>query len=129
MKENIPDSTYAPPTWKHHNNVEYINMDFSKLSSDEMVINFFADTLDLVLQRPDKSVRVFADVKSIKIKPSTMRVLKEYGKKGQPKVKKSVMVGTVGLVSLLMKVYVNYTGSKMKFFTDYDIAMEYLTSD
>lgn len=127
INDTVP--VYTPPTWKHHMNVEYIEIDFSGLRSDDEVIKCVADAVELGLQRPDKSIRALVNTKGSKTSPLAMRTIKKLGKEVQPKLKKSALVGSVGIVSLLMKIYISYTGSKIKFFTDREAAIKYLIND
>ncbi|MBW1298598.1 STAS/SEC14 domain-containing protein [Aquimarina litoralis] len=121
--------SYTPPTWKHRMNVEYIEIDFSGLHTEEEVIQCVSDAAEMGLQRYDKTVRALVYAKGMKTSPKAMRTIKKLGKTVQPKLKKSALVGSVGIVSLLMKIYVSYTGSKIKFFTDREAAIKYLIND
>ncbi|WP_459212040.1 STAS/SEC14 domain-containing protein [Aquimarina rhabdastrellae] len=120
---------YIRPTWKHYRNVEYIEIDFRNLQTDEDIIRCVHEASEMGLQRQDKSVRALVNAKGIKTSPLAMRTIKKLGKQVQPKLKKSALVGSVGIVSLLMKIYINYTGSKIKFFTDEETAIKYLVND
>ncbi|MDY8138023.1 STAS/SEC14 domain-containing protein [Aquimarina sp. 2201CG5-10] len=120
---------YTTPTWKHHMNVEYIEIDFTGLHRDEDVIQCVADAVEMGLQRSDKSVRALVYLKNSKTSPNAIRTIKKLGKMVQPKMNKSALVGSVGIVSLLMKIYISYTGSKIKFFTDKEAAIKYLAND
>ncbi|WP_299212170.1 STAS/SEC14 domain-containing protein [uncultured Aquimarina sp.] len=120
---------YMPPTWKHYMNVEYIQIDFTGLYKDEDIIKCVADAVEMGLQRSDKSVRALVYLKNSKTSPNAIRSIKKLGKLVQPKLKKSALVGSVGIVSLLMKIYISYTGSKIKFFTDKEAAIKYLAND
>lgn len=120
---------YSPPIWKHYKNVEYIEIDFRGLQTDEGFIKCVHDAAEMGLQRADKSVRALVLAKGMKTSPLAMRTIKKLGKQVQPKLKKSALVGSVGIVSLLMKIYINYTGSKIKFFTDKEAALKYLIND
>lgn len=120
---------YTPPTWKHYRNVEYIEIDFTGLQKDEGFIRCVANAVEMGLQRSDKSVRALVYLKGSKTSPNAVRTIKKLGKLVQPKLKKSALVGSVGIVSLLMKIYISYTGSKIKFFTDKEAAIKYLTND
>ncbi|MBQ4820915.1 STAS/SEC14 domain-containing protein [Aquimarina sp. MMG016] len=128
MTENT-SPLYTPPTWKHHMNVEYIEIDFTGLYEEEDIIQCVSDAAEMGLQRPDKSVRALVYTKGMKTSPKAMRTIKKLGKLVQPKLKKSALVGSVGIVSLLMKIYISYTGSKIKFFTDKEAAIKYVTND
>ncbi|GAA0731273.1 hypothetical protein GCM10009430_43260 [Aquimarina litoralis] len=128
----MPDHTtpiYTPPTWKHYMNIEYIEINFTGLRKDEDIIQCVADAVEMGLQREDKSVRALVYLKDSTTSPNAIRSIKKLGKMVQPKLKKSALVGSVGIVSLLMKIYISYTGSKIKFFTDKDAAIRYLISD
>ena len=121
--------TYTPPVWKHYMNIEYIKIDFRGLETDEGIIKCVHDAAEMGLQRPDKSVRALVIAKGMKTSPAAMRTIKKLGKQVQPKLKKSALVGSVGIVSLLMKIYISYTGSNIKFFTDEDAALGYLINE
>ena len=127
--ENNPTPIYSPPTWKHHMNVEYIEIDFTGLYEDEDIIQCVADAVEMGLQREDKSIRALVYLKNSTTSPNAIRSIKKLGKQVQPKLKKSALVGSVGIMSLLMKIYVGYTGSKIKFFTDKHAAIKYLIND
>lgn len=117
------------PVWKYYENVEYIEIDFSGLTTEEEVINYVYKAVELGMQRPDKSIRAFVYAYQMKTSPFAMRTIKLLGKQIQPKIKKSVIVGSSGIISLLMKIYISYTRSKIKYFTDKDSAMKYLIND
>jgi hypothetical protein len=125
----MPTDEYIPPVWKHHLNTEYIRFDFSTLYSDELIVRLAAEALEMILKRPDKSVRALINTKGSKTSPKAMRSITELGKKVQPKIKKSAIVGSTGLLSVLLKIYTTYTGSKIKFFTDEKLAIEYIIQD
>ncbi|MEW7289155.1 SpoIIAA family protein [Aquimarina penaris] len=129
IMEDHAASGYTPPTWKHYMNVEYIEIDFTGLYKDEDIIQCVADAVEMGLQRTDKSVRALVYLKNSKTSPNAIRIIKKLGKQVQPKLKKSALVGSVGIVSLLMKIYISYTGSKIKFFTDKEAAIKYLVND
>lgn len=120
---------YTPPVWKYHRNTEYILVDFSGLVSEDEFIKHVSDAVDMGMKRPDKSIRALMYVRDTKTTPRAIRKMAMLGKKVQPKIKKSVLVGSSGFVSLLLKVYTQYTGSKMKFFTDKKLALDYLIQD
>ena len=117
------------PVWKYHDNVEYIEIDFSGLTTDEEVINYVFKAVDMGMKRPDKSIRAFVYAHQMRTSPLAMRTIKILGKQIQPKMKKSVIVGSSGILSLLMKIYISYSKSKIKYFTDTASAMKYLTND
>ncbi|MBW1298599.1 hypothetical protein [Aquimarina litoralis] len=127
-KEHI-HMIYKQPQWKHANNIEYIEMDFTSYKSDELIIRHYTEACDMILKRPDKSSRVLVNAKGVIISTKTMRVIKEIGKRTQRGVKKSAIVGTLGITTLMMKIYVSYTGSPVKFFTDREAAIKYLINN
>ncbi|CAL2059875.1 conserved hypothetical protein [Tenacibaculum sp. 190524A05c] len=117
------------PVWKHYENVEYIEIDFSGLTTDDEIIDYVLKAVDLGMRRPDKSIRAFVYAYQMKTSPRAMRTIKMLGKQVQPKMKKSVIVGASGILSLLMKIYISYTKSNIKYFTDKETAMKYLIND
>jgi hypothetical protein len=117
------------PEWKYYQGIEYIDIDFSGLYSDEQIIDYVSKAVEMGLQRSDKSVRAFVNVHQMKTSPTAMRSIKILGKQVQPKLKKSVVVGPSGIISLLMRIYISYTKSKIKYFTDRETAMKYLVND
>ena len=127
--QNDHDATYTPPTWKHHMNVEYIEINFTGLQKDEDIIQCVSEAVDMAMPRPDKTVRALVFLKYSTTSPNAIRSIKKLGKKVQPKLKRSAVVGSVGIVSLLMKIYISYTGSKIRFFTDKETAIKYLIND
>jgi hypothetical protein len=117
-------------SWQHYNNTEYIRIDFGSIKyNNEKAIEIFNESVDYGLERSDKSVRALILTQGVKLKPETVRVLKKIGKTIQPKMKKSAIVGAVGILNLLVKIYIAYTGSNLKFFTNEKAALEYLTQD
>ncbi|AUS05995.1 hypothetical protein [Pseudotamlana carrageenivorans] len=121
--------TQNRPEWKYHLNTEYIYIDFSGLNSDKDILNQIEMAVAMGLERPDKSVRALVHFKGARTNPGTTRQMAILGKMVQPKIKKSVLVGSSDFLSLLVKVYTSQTGSKIKFFTDMSVALEYLTSN
>lgn len=126
---NTIQKEYSKPIWRHYEGVEYIEINFTGLTSDEEVINYVSTALEMGLQRPNKSIRALVYAYKMKTSPVAMRTIKVLGKQVQPKIKKSAIVGASGILSLLMKIYISYTGSKIKYFTDKEIAMKYLIND
>ncbi|OBQ54687.1 hypothetical protein VQ01_11105 [Tamlana sp. s12] len=125
----MSNANMTPPVWKHHLNTEYIFINFSGLTTDREILNQIETAVAMGLERPDKSVRALVHIKGTRTNPGTTRKMAILGKMVQPKIKKSVLVGSSGFLSLLVKIYTSQTGSKIKFFTDMDVALEYLTSD
>lgn len=121
--------TLKEPYWAIENNKEYIYIDFQGVSDDSSVMNQVLKALEMGLARKDKSVRALLITRGGKTSPAAMRIIKVLGKKVQPKIKKSAVVGSVGILSLLLKIYIAYTGSNMRFFTDEKKAINYLTID
>ena len=117
------------PVWKYYDNVEYIDIDFSNLNTEEEVISCVSKAVEMGMQRADKSIRAFVNIHQMKTSPAAMRTIKLLGKQVQPKLKKSVVVGSLGIMSLLMKIYISYTKSKIKYFTDKETALKYLVND
>jgi len=115
------------PIWKTHNGVEYIEMIITGLKSTEKIISYYAKGCEMMLQKPDKSVMVYTDTRGVKINTTTMRILQEIGKNTQRAVKKSALVGNPGISVVMHKLYVAYTRSPVKFFTNPDVALKYLT--
>lgn len=117
--------------WTYYNNIEYIRIDFRKGKSDmdNNAIHIINDSVELGLEREDKSIRALILVQGTKIRPETIRIMKKIGKDVQPKMKKSAIVGAVGILSLLVRIYISYTGSSLRFFTNERSALEYITSD
>ena len=120
---------HTNPVWKHYDNVEYIEIDFSGLTTDDEIIGYVYEAVEMGMQKPDKSIRAFVYAHRMKTSPKAMRTIKMLGKQVQPKMKKSVIVGSSGILSLLMKIYISYTKSKIKYFTDKEAAMKYLIND
>lgn len=120
---------YQPPIWKHYLNTEYILIDFSGLETEADFVKQVADAVEMGMKRPDNSIRALMNVKGLKTTPKAIREMSSLGKKVQPKIKKSALVGSSGFTALLLKIYVAYTSSKMKFFTDKKLALEYLIQD
>ncbi|WP_194766823.1 hypothetical protein [Tamlana sp. I1] len=117
------------PIWKHVNNIEYIFIDFTGLNDEKKFIQLVEDSVMEAMKRPDKSVRAMVYLKNSTASPKAIRVIKKLGKQVQPKLKRSVVIGSMGIVSLLMKIYISHTGSKIKFFTDKEVALKYLLDD
>jgi hypothetical protein len=117
-------------SWQYYNNTEYIRIDFGAIKyNNEKAIEIFNESVDFGLERSDKSVRALILTQGVKLKPETVRILKKIGKIVQPKMKKSAIVGAVGILNLLVKIYIAYTGSNLRFFTNEKSALEYLTQD
>lgn len=108
--------------------MEYIHIDCSGLD-DTSFAQRTREAVNHGLKRPDRSVRALVIARNTKITPNGMRIISAEGKKVQPKLKKSALVGSVGLFSVLAKMYIAYTGSPFKFFTDLDRALDYLVKD
>lgn len=119
------------PVWKYYKDTEYIDIDFSNVLTDQDAIDLVTTSVKEGLKRPDKSIRALLSIqgKGRKVSPSAMRTIKVLGKEVQPKMHKSAIVGSVGMMTLLLKLYTSYTGSRMKFFTNKEAALNYLTTD
>lgn len=114
--------------WLYYKGIEYIRLDFSNLTDDETIIGMSRLTINDVLKRPDNSVLSLCYTKGVRTTPLVMRELQQVGKIVRPKLKKSACVGPTGLLVLLLRIYIAATGSPMRFFTDEESALEYLTS-
>jgi len=119
--------TDREPIWKEHNGVEYIEMIITGLKSTEAIISYYTKGCEMMLERPDKNVMVYIDKRGVKVNTKTMRMLQEIGKNTQRAIKKSVLVGNPGISAVMFKLYVAYTRSPVKFFTNPDAALKYLT--
>lgn len=117
------------PYWTSHKGVDYFHIDFTKTDNDEKVIDMVKKSVDMTINNPDNSIRALLIVTGIKTTPAAMRIMKKRGKKIQPKMYKSAIVGSVGILSVLLRIYVSYTGSKLRFFTTKEAAIHYITSE
>ncbi|NJB81314.1 STAS/SEC14 domain-containing protein [Wenyingzhuangia aestuarii] len=116
-------------TWSSVEGKEFLRIDYRNVRDDSVATKVTQQAYDVSIDRPDKSLRVLLVVNGGKITPATMRSMLKMGKGIQPKIKKSAVVGAVGMLSLLLRVYVSSTGSKIRFFTDESTALQYVLSD
>ncbi|NIJ43958.1 hypothetical protein FHR24_000397 [Wenyingzhuangia heitensis] len=114
--------------WAVYNNVKYLLIDFRNVTDDDLGIRILNNAYDKCSTSPDKSVIILGLVKGARLTPSALRKLIKTGVDVQPKIKKSAVVGAVGIIPLLFRVYISYTGSKVKFFTSEEAALNYLLS-
>ena len=117
------------PEWKFYNGIEYLEMIITGFKTPEEMLLYYTEGCRMILERPDKSVNVFTDTRGIKISTKTMRKAQEIGKTAQRAIKKSAMIGAPGITVVMLKLYINFTRSPVKFFTNPNIALEYLTKD
>ena len=129
MAKEASNEIYKKPLWKYYKGVEYIEIDFTIYTSEDLMIRYYTEACEMILQKPDKTVRVFTNATGVKPSLSTIRSAREIGKKAQRGVKRSVMIGTVGLTTMMLKFYSRYTGSPVKPFSREEAAMEYLIRD
>ncbi|MBW1298600.1 hypothetical protein [Aquimarina litoralis] len=102
-------------------------MDFTRYTSEDLIIKHYTEGCEMILSRTDNSVRVFTDITGVMVKMDTMRILRKIGKKAQRSIKKSAILGAVGLAILMLKFYVRYSGSKLKTFNLKEAALNYIT--
>lgn len=117
------------PYWEVFDDIKYIRIDFEGLLNDDEKVVFLTKCAEMILDKEDNSVCALLGIRDNGISPSLINRIKELGKEIQPKMKKSAVVGSVGLLSLFLRTYIIYTGSNMKFFTNKNIALQYITSN
>ncbi len=115
--------------WFFIQNKEFLKIDYTNVKDDELAVKIAQYAFSISSGRPDKSIRLLNIVNGSKMTPSGMREIVKIGKKVQPKIKRSAIVGSSGLLSVLLKLYVYHTGSKMLFFTDEKLALKYVLSE
>ena len=129
MPPEKKDLEYKSPVWKVYKGVEYLEIDFTQFISEDIMTEHYIEACEMILQRPDRSVRVFTNATGVTPSLETIRGARAIGKRAQRGIKKSVMIGTVGLTTMMLKFYMRYTGSPVKPFCRMEAAMEYLISD
>ncbi|MDO6736633.1 hypothetical protein [Wenyingzhuangia sp. 2_MG-2023] len=115
--------------WSVNKNVKYLIIDFTNVTNDDLGIRILHKAYEMCLLCPDKSVIIIGLAKGGKLTPTALRKVLKIGMEVQPKIKKSAVVGAVGMLSLLFRIYISYTRSKVKFFTDENAALSYIISD
>lgn len=115
--------------WSFKSKVDYLIVNYTDIREDFLAIEVAKKAYSMTKNLPDKSIRALILVKGGKISPKAMREIMVYGKESQVRVKKSAIVGVVGMASLLMRIYVSYTGSNVRFFTNEKDALKYVLSD
>jgi len=123
------DLVYKSPQWKYHNNVEYLEIDFTQFASEDLMIKHYTEACDMILSRADKSVRVFTDITDIHPSLDAIRTCKDIGKRAQRGVKKSAIIGSVGVKTMMLKLYIRYSGSIVKIFTYKEAALAHIIQD
>ncbi|NJB81315.1 hypothetical protein [Wenyingzhuangia aestuarii] len=123
----MSDKDYSK--WLVYKDVKYLLIDFTDVTSDDLGIRILNNAYEVCLTCPDDSVIILGMVKGGKISPTALRKLIKIGANVQPKIKKSAVVGAVGVLSLLFRIYISSTGSRVRFFTSEDVALDYLLSD
>ncbi|NIJ43957.1 hypothetical protein FHR24_000396 [Wenyingzhuangia heitensis] len=116
-------------SWRVKNNNKFLKVDFSNVKSDVAAVLVAKNAFNSCIPCENKTVRALVVVNGGQITPMAMREIMEMGKNVQDKLKKSAIVGVVGMLSLLFRIYMSYTGSKLRFFTDESAALEYILSD
>lgn len=114
--------------WLYYKGKEYIRLDYTNLTDGELIIEMTRLAVNDSLKRENNTVLSLACTQGVRTTPLVMRELKRLGKMVQPKLKKSACVGPTGMLLVLLKLYISYTKSPMRFFTDEEAALEYLTS-
>ncbi|GAA0731277.1 hypothetical protein GCM10009430_43270 [Aquimarina litoralis] len=127
MVNEVSKEAYKKPLWKHHKGVEYIEINLAQFISEDLMIKHYAEACDMILQRPDKSVRIFTDITDINPSLDAIRFCKDIGRKAQRGIKSSAIIGTVGFKTIMLKIYIRYSGSPVKIFSSKDAALDYVT--
>lgn len=109
--------------------VEYLKLDYSEVLNDKEAIEITKEAYKISMNRADKSIRALTIVRNGKLSPNAMRKITKIGAKAQPKVYRSAVVGKMGVLPLLLNIYVLYTGSKIRFFTEESAALDYILID
>ena len=113
--------------------IEYINglevskIDLSDLSGTEL-IKCCCEVLDHLYQLEGKSY-FLVDIRNCKLNIEAFSFLKSAGKNLQGKVAKSAITGVNRHLEPFFKMYLKYTGSKMKSFTTQNDAISYITKN
>lgn len=111
--------------WRIYKGIEYMHLEFTDLTAEEAIVRARDGRIE-TCKRPDTSVLALVVATRSNITPLALRDIRAEGLKTQSKFIRSAIVGSTGLTHLLTRLYIQFTGSQMKFFTDYEAAMEYL---
>ena len=127
-KEDIKE-TKKLPEWHQYKGTTYLYVDLRGIDNETDFVEYIKNSTEMALKEPDNSICVLMDVNNFKTTPEAMRKVQKYGLSIQPKMKKTATIGVVGIMSLLLRLYITVTGSKMKFFTDKSAALNYITNE
>jgi hypothetical protein len=112
--------------WIEYKGKRIIFSDYRGLNNEEMIDQFNYET-NIILG--EKDVLYLGDFSNSNIGPDFVKLVNETGKKTKNMVKKSAIIGITGLQPILMNLFKEITGFKIKSFNEITKAKEYLIKD
>ena len=115
-------------SWKKHNGIDYLSVNFSGLDGLE-IMNTITSMKKTMEERPDGSIRYYLNVKDADLGFNMNMTLRKISARLQPKIKRSAFYGVNGYLIPFFKVYKSFTKSKAVLFESEEEALNYICSD
>lgn len=112
-------------SWIEHKGVVICWIDFAGLEAPE-VLRVIAKAKGLIASQPPDSVRTLTDVTGAHYDDEVSRVMKEYTAHNRRYVKAAAVVGVKGLMKILYRAVVLFSGRNLVLFDSLDQAKDWL---
>ncbi|MFA9389845.1 MAG: hypothetical protein ACERKD_08550 [Prolixibacteraceae bacterium] len=103
-------------------------LDYSNLKTSNEIIALIDEGSTLIRSKPVNSVLSMVSVQNMYFNNEVRNALQENVKMNNPHVKKSVVYGLNGLISVMYNSFIKFTGRNMKSVKTKEEALEYLVS-
>lgn len=113
----------------HYQGKEIVFLDYSNLRSADEIIALVKEGSAFIRNKPANSVLSLVSVENMFFNNEVRNALQENVKLNNPHVKKSVVYGLNGLISIMYNSFLAFTGRKMKSVKTKEEALQYLVSD
>nr|BAL58288.1 hypothetical protein HGMM_F55G01C16 [uncultured Chloroflexota bacterium] len=116
--------------WIEYRGKQIFYQDFSNLMYNAEALKQELEAMQqIVLQQPPSSTLVLADFRNTQITPDVMPLLNSASARTKSHVRKTAVLGVVGLKRTLGDLLMKLTGQPLKYFDNETLAKEWLTQD
>ncbi len=113
--------------WLSHKGHDYLYINFQYCTTEERIA-ISNEVTPMIRERPPQSIRMVADVRNTEVTIESMRAVKDDWLQNYGHLKKGAIVGVTGVNSMLYKLWVYLSGSKVKAYRTLEEGREYVCS-
>ncbi|MCP5499814.1 MAG: hypothetical protein H7A25_07930 [Leptospiraceae bacterium] len=114
-----------PISWLDHKGKKILFIDMKGATDDELIA--IVEEQKKIIDEVSKPVLLLNDFTDTYVSKEYMDKAKEYGKKQKPKIKKTALIGIVGMKKILVWAYIKFSSNdNTQMFDNIEEAKEYL---